>query len=461
MQLYNSLNKKLYDTTNKQHLKIYCCGPTIYNDSHLGHARTYIIFDSIVKYLRLTGKQVTYAMNITDIDDKIIKKVNEQKLDYNTFIKKQEKSFFDDLKSLNIDMPNKISRASDVIDDINKFIQILIDKKYAYESNGSVYFDVENHKYKNIMSNSNTNDIVIKNTHVTDKKNNKDFVLWKNNKDLPWKSPWGNGRSGWHIECSVMMKNMLGKNIDIHCGGCDLMFPHHHNEFLQTSAYYDDPNWIECFIHSGHLHINNVKMSQSLRNYTTIKKFLESYNSNQMRILFLSGKWNQSCNLDEKTIEYAIFCDKRFYNFTKYLETMEISATKLSDIIFPNIEKDFNNDFDSPNAIKNVLSFIDDFYLKKINKINEENLNNIMKSFKFFLDVLGIKYIKYNEETTNNVKPYIETIVDIRSKIKEIIKNGDKNPELYKLCDWIRDHKLPEFNVILQDNKNSSKWFFK
>ncbi len=487
MLITNSITNNKFDINElPENIKWYSCGPTIYNDSHIGHARTYIIFDTMVKYLNSIGKNVDYAMNITDIDDKIVKKVyniyKEKYLNdeidknklfelYNEFIKNQENRFFEDLTKLNIKLPNKIARVSDLVDKMINFIEKLIDKGFAYESNGSVYFDTEKYynKYPSIMSNNNENNISLKDNFNNEKKNIKDFALWKGEKenDISWKSPWGHGRLGWHLECSVMMNEMLGENVDIHSGGCDLKFPHHHNEYLQTTSYFDNPNWIKCFIHSGHLYINQEKMSQSIGNFITIREYLEKYTANQIRILFLSTSWNGTLNLTDGVIKNAIDYDNKINNFIKNLEyhknnnKEEKISEKLINII-SNFEiynkNSFNNDFDTQQIFVNMMEFINEIYK---NKYMEVNASIILESFNKIINILGLKYD--NKEKNQNIEKYINSIINLRSMIKNIIndtKDKEIKKKLFEITDYIRDIELPNLGVKLEDKKEISKWFF-
>lgn len=477
MFLHNSINNKLYDLTEKKDIKLYCCGPTIYNDSHMGHARTYITFDTMIRYMRKKNINVTYAMNITDIDDKIIKKVNEipdastnesVNEKYTEFIKNQEQRFWDDLKSLNINMPDKISRVSDVIPQIIDFINVLIKKDFAYESKGSVYFDTEKYssKYPKILDNSTEDDMNIKDGFTSEKKNSKDFALWKSYKpnEIYWDSPWGKGRVGWHLECSVMMNEMLGEHVDIHCGGCDLKFPHHHNEYLQTTAYFDNPDWVSCFLHSGHLHTNNQKMSQSLGNFRTIREFLQKYTPNQTRLLFLTHQWNDQCDLSPDTILCAQELDSRIYNFLKHLEHLQHQSLTMDcpKYILPDLDIDLDNNFNTPGAFRSIRKLIDDFYIKDQKHISNDNIIAIQQFMQHYFDIFGLVY---TSEPKIDIS-IVESIIQIRNNIRAVASSKDTDikvlkKELFKICDWIRDIKLPELGVVMQDTQTNTKWFYK
>jgi len=265
------------------------CGPTVYDHSHMGHAKTYVCSDILRRILTdYFGYNVKLCMNITDIDDKIIMRANERKLEFSEFSRSQETEFLNDCEALNIRLPSVITRVSEYVPEIVDYIKKIIDNGYAYESNGSVYFDVlkfdaaENHKYAKLEPTNFGNLELLKEGEgaltgegaVSEKKNEQDFALWKKSKEGEpfWDSPWGTGRPGWHIECSAMASSIFKEHpIDIHSGGIDLKFPHHDNELAQAEAYYDCNQWIKYFWHTGHLHIKGKKMSKSLKNFTTIK----------------------------------------------------------------------------------------------------------------------------------------------------------------------------------------------
>ena len=476
MKIFNSLTNEYFDfnTIRNKTINWYCCGPTIYNDSHLGHARTYILFDSIIRYLRTSGYKINYGMNITDIDDKIINKVihsNNQDSNlnkFNEFIKIQETSFWDDLEALNIQKPEQILRVTDTIPDIINFIEKLILNKFAYigtseQVNKSIYFNVEKFNrqfHKTCLDISNNQEPQIKNTHLDDKQNSKDFALWKadNIDTIHWDSGKlnvGNGRPGWHIECSVIMNKMFGNHVDIHSGGIDLKYPHHNNEFCQTTSYYLDSNWIQCFIHSGHLYVDGEKMSQSLGNFTTIKTILKKYSSNEIRLMFLSVKYNQHMDLNNELIQYGVHLNKRFSNFlnsqkqnTNKTEQLNIDKLKneLSDLL--------NNDFNMPEALKLLNSTIEQIYK---NNFEYMNLNQIYEYIFTFLSNFGLIYKKIEINLD-----FINTIVEIRKEIKEIAQNADKltKIKLFTLSDKIRDEYLEKLHVKLEDLPNNQIRFF-
>ncbi len=294
MLVNNSLTRVIEPLILPQdkNIKWYSCGPTVYDHSHIGHARNYVSFDIIRRILEdYLGYRVTYVMNITDIDDKIIDRANQEKIKFSDWALKWEIEFFQDMDRLNVKPPTVIARVSEYIPEIINYISRLMEKDMAYCSNGSVYFNLTNFhrqfKYGKLSKPGEPG--FPPQGETLGKLAVQDFAVWKANKpgEPFWESPWGQGRPGWHIECSVMAGAILGDHIHIHSGGEDLKFPHHDNELAQSDAYYGKEGWVDYFLHSGHLRIKGEKMAKSRKNYITIQEVLQEYTARQIRILFL------------------------------------------------------------------------------------------------------------------------------------------------------------------------------
>jgi len=293
IHLYNSLtnSKEIFKPLVPGNVGIYVCGPTVYSSSHMGHARSAIVFDVIVRFLRQIGFKVNYVKNFTDIDDKIIEKANELNQKSEDIANKYKQEYIEDMKNLGCISPDHEPCVSQNINGIIDLIKEIIDKDFAYEINGDVYFQIDKFKEYGKLSNQST-DSMIENNRIEfnpNKKNPLDFALWKKvkNNEPSWESPWGNGRPGWHIECSVMSCKHLGKNFDIHGGGRDLIFPHHENEIAQSECI-NSGNFANYWIHNGLININKEKMSKSLGNMINIKDALTRWHPILIRIFFLS-----------------------------------------------------------------------------------------------------------------------------------------------------------------------------
>ena len=522
---------------NDQHINWYNCGPTIYNRSHLGHARTFIIFDAMRKYYE-TKYQVTYAMNITDIDDKIVNKIimnkminiihqiendydckldniktfddiktwllTEQKYininknnlkpsyeEYKEFIMTMETLFWNDMDRIGVMRPDFVVRVSDCIPSIIDYIQKIIDNKYAYVSNGSVYFDSKrfiNAGYTFTPSYINLeNSKSIKSNHNKDKQSHHDFALWKTEKDLDigFDSPWGKGRPGWHVECSTMIYNIFNDKLDIHSGGIDLSFPHHNNEAIQTIAYFDEHKGVPTQYHyTGHLHIKSDKMSQSKGNMITIDEFLTIYGTaRQLRLLFFSHNWKTVMDFTFSDLDETKNIDTMFNAYFRYIDNVkrnkQFNINKQSydddDICYINKLSHYKNqlhnalddDFDTKLVILTIRDMIHDTYIYTDTFNNNYSgvlvlrYSNVIQKY---MDILNLDYkIDINNEITH-IEHYIETIIDIRDDIRNTVKkiqDIELKKILFNITDDIRDNKLRKLNICLEDQKNQKiKWNF-
>lgn len=459
MKLYNSLTNKKeeFRPIEEGKVSIYACGPTVYNDMHVGNVRPQVVFDVLRRFFIYLGYDVKYVSNFTDVDDKIINKANEENTTIDVISKRYIESVEDDLKALHVyDYPIIHPTCTEHMDDIIEFIDGLIKKDFAYESNGDVYFRVRKLKDYGKLSNRNIEDLEvgarIEKNEI--KEDPLDFTLWKKKKEgeVYWDSPWSEGRPGWHIECSTMIKSIFGGTIDIHCGGEDLKFPHHENEIAQSEALMDKP-LAHYWLHNGMINIENVKMSKSLGNFLYAKDFLEKESGEVLRFFILNAHYRKPLNFNAEAIEAAKTSLRRLKNSRKrlaeLLETAEDAPateeiSKKIEEIRESFKVHMGDDLNTPDA------FSDMFALSKFaNSAFDENstkgsIEEALKLFGEFTEVLGV--LQDDEEAGLN------------SEVKELIKQRDearKNKD-YKLSDEIRD-RLTEMGYIVKDTPNGTE----
>jgi cysteinyl-tRNA synthetase len=384
LKVYNTLTRKkeIFKSLKNKKVGMYVCGPTIYGPSHLGHARTYVAFDLIRKYLEYKGYQVKYVMNITDVHDDMIKKAKELGISITELTKKYLPLFHRDMERLRIKKANLYPQVSQHIPEIIKMINTLIKKGYAYQENGSVYYDVSKFKKYGRLSGIKLAQIKTGTRVKTDKytkKNIADFVLWRGAKpnEPSWSSPWGPGRPGWHIECSVLSQKYLGKQLDIHGGAKDLIFPHHENEIAQSEAATNKRPFVKYWLHSGLLKVNGQKMSKSLGNYIELPDILEKYHPLVVRFFLISKHYRSEINYTKKDIEEAKNGLKRIWEFMDKLNEQRTKKTKNTQQLKNKleignwkleIEKHMDDDFNTPRALAVVFDLI-----KQGNKLIDQN----------------------------------------------------------------------------------------
>lgn len=607
LKLFNSLTRKkeIFVPRSGNEIQWYCCGPTVYDASHMGHARSYISFDILrrvlVHYFRY---DVHYVMNVTDIDDKIIKRARqnhlmhqyveknlslpdvigdvksslllwEEKLrgttdedkkqllertkvkiedalsnaentmqsetsDRTVDAKKNlledakdvlgewldvhhcsevndntifsslpqywEDKFFEDMRALNVLAPDTITKVSEFVPEIIEYIKKIIDNGMAYTSNGSVYFDTikfdksPDHFYCKLvpeafgdirMLHEGEGDLSISEDRLSEKKSTSDFALWKASKpgEPSWDSPWGKGRPGWHIECSVMASNLLGDSLDIHSGGCDLKFPHHDNELAQAEAYFGNDEWVRYFLHSGHLTISGCKMSKSLKNFITIKEALQTYSAQQLRFAFLLHSWKDTLDYSTKTMEMAIQYERMLSEFFLNLKDAIRFSSKGETQKYPQYGKDdlqlkalrlkfrekkqevhaaLCDNIDTRTALNHIRDLVRACNVYITDKIASANHRSavLLKDVGIYvaevLKAFGVielyRSSGFSEErsaaASGNVEeiamPFVEALSEFREKIREFAVDI-KATKLLEMCDDIRDEVLPKLGVRLED----------
>ncbi|ATZ16860.1 cysteinyl-tRNA synthetase [Williamsoniiplasma luminosum] len=432
MKIYNSLtrNKSLLQ---QKAVTIYSCGPTVYNYIHIGNARPAILMDVLVRFLKSKNITVDYLQNITDIDDKIIAKAIEENKTEKEISKFYTKAYLDDLKSLNIFMPNKLEPISKHIDKMIIFINDLIEQGYAYNVDGDVYFAINKWKPEYGELSGRKPEELISGERVEidlKKKNPLDFSLWKKtNVGKTWNSPFGEGRPGWHTECALLIEDYFnGKTIDIHSGGIDLKFPHHENERIQYLAH--NQKELSCiWMHNGHLNLNDQKMSKSIGNVFLVKDFIKEYNANILRWIFLSTNYKQPLNLTDDLIEQA----KKFFDKLENLRKKVI----LSKTIFERIEKsniknyvkDFEQAMDNDLNTSLVLSIIEEL-IKHINQLVNQKVHfdcifTLFGQLKHILETLGftdLLNVEIKEADEIKLKKWNQLILDKKFEQADVLR---------------------------------------
>jgi len=475
LKVYNTLNNKKEEfiPLNRDKVNMYVCGPTVYDTSHIGHARCVVVFDMIYRWLCALDYKVRYVRNFTDVDDKIIKKSNETGEDCKIITEKYIDEFHTEMDALNVLRPDVEPKATEHINNIINFIKMLIDKGKAYHvEGGDVYFSLDSFKNYGRLSGRNIEDMIAGSRIAVDarKKNPLDFVLWKPAKSGEpfWKSPWGDGRPGWHIECSAMSYEYFGKSFDIHGGGKDLIFPHHENEIAQSESLFEQ-QFVKYWIHNGFVDINNEKMSKSLGNFTMIKEVLENYSPEVIRMFLLSKHYRSPIDYSEDSMREIAMGLDRIYAF---LERLEKAGVKYRDQntrdrgnLWSNFQTAMNDDFNSAKAVGLIFEAV-----KKGNKLLDyandnpdedtfETLNFIYSDIKAISNVLGIFMLKPGAWFKAKKDKGMEEMSLDSAMIEDLIQqraDARKNRD-FALSDKIRD-ELQSKNIILEDGPNGTTW---
>ena len=454
MKIFNSLSGKKEDLSPAEtgKISIYVCGMTVYDDCHIGHARTFLSFDMIVRYLRSKNIEVNYIRNITDVDDKILMRAEETKQDPSVLTNRYVERMTSDFNALGMISPDKEPRATENIQIILELIKKLIEGGYAYHEGKDVYFSVESFPNYGKLSNQKMDEILSGARIEIDKekKNPADFVLWKRSDEgLAWDSPWGKGRPGWHIECSAMSMDALGESFDIHAGGSDLKFPHHENEIAQSESATGN-KFAKYWMHTGPLRIDKKKMSKSLDNFLTIRDALKNYPYEVIRYFLLSSHYRSPVNYSETALEEAKAALDRLYTSIHDVDISdEGEAAKSSHT--EQFQQAMDDDFNVPEALAVLFDLA-----KAVNKAKEtgdqERIKLLVNELVHLSKPLGLLQQDpgiFLKSGVNVNESEIEALIDKREKARN---SGD-----YSAADGIRD-QLFEQNIILEDSKEGTFW---
>ncbi|URM33018.1 cysteine--tRNA ligase [Cytobacillus firmus] len=462
IQIYNTLTRQKEDfiPLEEGKVKMYVCGPTVYNYIHIGNARPPIVFDTVRRYLEFRGFDVQYVSNFTDVDDKLIRVANELGTDVPAVAERFINAYFEDVSALGCRRADVHPRVTESIDIIIEFIQTLIDKGFAYESEGDVYYHTRKFDEYGKLSHQSIDELRVgARIAVGEKKQDSlDFVLWKAAKEgeIAWESPWGQGRPGWHIECSAMAKKYLGDMIDIHAGGQDLAFPHHENEIAQSEAL-TGKTFARYWMHNGYINIDNEKMSKSLGNFVLVHDIIQKHDPQVLRFFMLSVHYRHPINYSNELLENTRTGLERIKTSYHNLQHRREASVNLTDnnqewldkitALHEQFIQDMDDDFNTANAVSILfeLSKLANYYLMEKNTAVEV-IDAFMKEFETLFDVLGLSL---EEAHADLLDEEIEQLIEERQQARK-----ERN---FERADKIRD-QLKEMNIILEDTPQGIRW---
>ena len=457
LKIYNTLTRKKepFKTLKPNRVSMYVCGPTVYDKAHVGHAMSVLVFDVIRRYLEYKGYEVELVMNYTDVDDKIIQRALVEDVDSIQIAERYIEEFNQHLEDLNVLPAAEYPRATDEIKQIIKSVKALVDKGYAYQANGDVFYRIEKFDEYGKLSGRDIEDMEAGSRVDVDSKKEHpmDFALWKAAKpnEPSWDSPWGKGRPGWHIECSVMSLHHLGEQIDIHGGGNDLVFPHHENEIAQSEAL-TEKKFASYWVHNGMMQLSGAKMSKSMGNLVTIEAFLEEYEANVLRMMVLNSSYRSPLKFNEETIEHAQKALKRLRSALKparsqeggFEGSLEEEAEKAKETF----QEAMDDDFNTSAALAGLFDLVREINQARDEGADDQTLAEGQRMLKELTGVLGLELEK-EEIKSGDAEPFIDLLVEVRDKLRE--------SKQWELSDKIRDD-LEEQGVILEDSPQGTQW---
>ena len=462
LNLYNSYTKQQEAVNlNEEDVRIYLCGPTVQSSPHLGHGRSAVVFDFFIRYLKHLNYSVLYVRNITDIDDKIIQKSQEKNINYRELAESVWEEFVQAHENLNCLVPDIEPRATAYVPEIVQYIDQLINNGYGYITKSGVYYDVSKFDDYLKLSGRSTEEVKTGTRIETeeDKKSPEDFALWKFSKEgePSWDSPWGVGRPGWHIECSTMINQTLGKTIDFHCGGIDLVFPHHENEIAQSKGVEKNENFVNYWLHNGMLNLSGKKMSKSDGNVKLLNEYIDQYGGEVVRFFFLRAHYRSPQEFSQDLLEES---KKTLNNIREYTKGTE------SDPVDPKVLEIFeacmNDDMNTPKLLGEIFQMI-----KESNNLNDFEGNQRKQTIKYIFEILGFQ-LKLTDQSNKDEKLLSEFFSMYDIKFTEIdtamndfisIRNKLRNEKKYGEADEMRDSIL-KIGIVINDGENVG-WYWK
>lgn len=460
MKILNTLTrrKEEFKPINEGKVGIYVCGPTVYDYIHIGNARPMIVFDTLRRYLEYKGYEVNYVSNFTDVDDKIIKRANAEGVDASVISERYIAEVKKDMAALNVREATTHPKATEEIPDMIEMVKTLIEKDYAYEVNGTVYFRTRKFKEYGKLSKKNIDDLRSGNrdllvSGIDEKEDPLDFVLWKPKKEgePSWPSPWGDGRPGWHLECSVMSKKYIGDVIDIHAGGEDLIFPHHENEIAQSEAA-NGTEFARYWMHNGFLKINNEKMSKSLGNFFTVREIAEKYPLQVIRFFMLSAHYRSPLNFSAELVEASKNGLERILTAVDRLKSIngtdgdvDKSVADEMDAFVKKYEDAMDDDLNTADAISVIFELVKYANVNVTEESSKATVELVLNTIEKLCDILGIITEKKEEILDSDIEALIEE------------RQAARKAKNFARADEIRD-QLSSMGIILEDTREGVKW---